>query len=219
MNVEELADSVDYDALGRRVRLLMLLDGSERAGISPIRLRRLHTYAYLSNVLAPVWESRVFDGRVLKRRGGPFYPGLQHDLDRLVGLGLVSITNFGHIIDEDNQWMLDGAFHLNRALVGETLEIIGSFPLQQEMRTFLLEIAYAVSALDDFEFDGVPSEDATYSDVNVSFENVVDFGEWRNLNYSVNVTRHFTSLSELVTSAELLHLYIRHLRRRISGER
>ena len=106
--VEEFADSVDYDGLRRRVRLLMLLDGAERAGIAPIRLRHLHTYAYLSNVLAPVWNTRVFDGRLLKRRGGPFYPSLQHDLDRLVGLGLVIITNLGHIIDEDNQCRLEG---------------------------------------------------------------------------------------------------------------
>ena len=219
VNLKELADSVDYDALSRRVRLLMLLDGSERAGIAPIRLRRLHTYAYLSNVLAPVWKSRVFDGRILKRRGGPFYPTLQHDLDRLVGLGLVLITNLGHVIDEDNQWRLDGDFSLNQDLVGDALEIVNIFPQQRELRSFLLEIAYAVSALGDTEFDNVPSEDPTYSDSNVAFENVVDFGEWRRLNYSVNVTRHFASLSEQATPAELLHLYVRHLRRRISGER
>ena len=83
--MEEFANSIDYDALRRRIRLLLLLDGSERAGLAPINVRRLHTYAYLSNVLAPVWNTRVFDGSLLKRRGGPFYPALQHDLDRLVG--------------------------------------------------------------------------------------------------------------------------------------
>ena len=196
----------------------MLLDGSERAGIAPIRLHRLHLYAYLSNVLAPVWNSRVFDGRILKRRGGPFYPTLQNDLDRLVGLGLVLITDLGHIIDKDGQWRLDGAFSLNHDLAGNALKVMDRFPQQLEMRTFFLEVAYAVSALSDSEFDVLPSEDPTYSDSGVGYENVVDFAEWRQLNYSANVTRHFASVSEQATPGELLHLYVRHLRRRISGE-
>ena len=217
--MQERADFVDFNALGRQVRLLMLLDGAERAGLAPIRLRRLHTYAYLSNVLAPVWNSRVFDGRILKRRGGPFYPALQHDLDHLVGLGLVLISDLGHVIDEDNQYRLDGAFSLNRDLAGEALKIIGGVPQFVEIQTFFLEIAYAVSALSDSQFDSVPSEDPTYSDSSVAFENVVDFAEWRKLNYSANATRHFASWSEQATRAELLHLYVRHLRRRISGDR
>ena len=215
---EELAGSIDYDAMRRRVRLLMLLEGSERAGIAPMRLRRLHTYAYLSNVLAPVWNTLVFDGRLLKRRGGPFYPALQHDLDRLVGLGLVHITGLGHIMDEDGRWRLDGAFSLNHDLAGNVLEVIRAFPQELEIRSFLLEVAYAVSALTDSQFDHLPSEDPTYSDSMISYGNVVDFGEWRKLNYSANAARHFTSLSGQMTPGELLHLYVRHLRRRISGE-
>ena len=176
-------------------------------------------YAYLSNVLAPVWNSRVFDGRILKRRGGPFYPTLQHDLDRLVGLGLVLITDLGHIIDKDDQWRLDGAFSLNHELAGDALKIISKFPQQLEIRSFLVEVAYAVSALSDSEFDSLPSEDPTYSDSNVAYENVVDFAEWRRLSYSANAALHFASVSEQATPGELLHLYVRHLSRRISGER
>ena len=108
--VNQLLEFIDYDALRRQLRVLVLLDGSERAGISPIRLNRLHVYAYVSNVLAPVWQAEVFDGHVLKRRGGPFYPALQHELDRMVGLGLVNISNLGHFRDLDGQWRLDGSF-------------------------------------------------------------------------------------------------------------
>lgn len=209
----------DYRALARWVRLLMLLEGSERAGIAPIRLHRLHMYAYLSNVLAPVWNARVFEGRILKRRGGPFYPELQRDLDRLVGLGLVQINNLGHIIDKDDQWKLDGAFSLNYELASEALNIIGALPQLRELRAFLLEVAYAVSALSDTELDLVPSEDPTYADSNVAYENVVDFAEWREQNYSANAARYFASVSKQATPGELLHLYVRHLGRKISGER
>lgn len=215
---EGLPVSLDYDALARRIRLLMLLDGSEQAGIAPIRLHRLHLYAYVSNVLAPVWNSRVFDGRILKRRGGPFYPALQHDLDRLVGLGLVLISDLGHFVDNDGQWRLDGAVSLNHDFVGDALKAISRFTHQLESRTFLQEVAYAMSALSDAEFDSLPSEDPTYSDSNVAYENVVDFAEWRQLNYSANAARHFASVWEQATPAELLHLYARLLGRRISGE-
>ena len=216
---EEFANPVDFDALRRRVRLLMLLDGAERAGIAPIRLHRLHTYAYLSNVLAPVWNAQVFDGRVLKRRGGPFYPALQHDLDRLVGLGLVLIGNLGHITDRDGRWQLDATFSLNHELAGDALEVISKFQYEVEIRSFLIEVAYAVSALSDSDFDRLSNEDPTYSDSNVSYDNVIDFAEWRKLNYSANAARHFASVSEEATPGELLHLYVRHLSRRISGER
>ena len=216
--LEELTDPVDYDALRRRIRLLMLLEGSESAGIAPIRLRRLHTYAYLSNVLAPVWNTRVFEGHLMKRRGGPFYPALQHDLDRLVGLGLVVITDLEHVLDEYGRWRLDGAFSLNHELAGEALKVISTLPKHGEVRFFLLEVAFAVSALSDSEFDQLPSEDPTYSDSSVAYENVVDFTEWRKLNFSANAARHFLALSEGATRGELLHLYVRHLRRRINGE-
>ena len=219
MAVMERDDLRDYEALRSQVRLLMLLDGSERAGIAPISLRRLHIYAYLSNVLSPVWDLRVFDGEVLKRRGGPFYPVLQRHLDRLVGCGLVSITNFGHVMDEDDQWRLDGAFCLNYDLAGDVLNAIDGFPQQRKIRALLLELAYAVSALSDTEFDSVPHEDATYSASNVAFENVLDFAKWRDINYSANAAWHFASLSEHAPPAELLHLYIRHLGRRLGGAR
>ena len=134
----EVVNVVGYDALRRRVRIILLLHGSEEAGIAPIPLRRLHTYAYLSNVLAPVWDTRVFDGQLLKRRGGPFYPALQHELDRLVGMGLVLITDIRHILDDDNQWKLDGACSLNRDLAGDALTVIGSFPQELELQVFLV---------------------------------------------------------------------------------
>ena len=217
--VERFGDSVDYDALRRRVRLLVLLDGSEQAGISPIRLNRLHTYAYLSNVLAPVWQTQVFDGRILKRRGGPFYPALQHELDRLVGLGLVIISGVNHFQDADGQWRLDGYFSINHQLGDDPLGAIRSFPQEFTARSFLLEVAYALSALTDEEIGGLASEDPTYSDISVGYENVLDFAEWRKLNYSANAANHFSSVLERATPGELLHLFVRHLHRRMGGDR
>lgn len=216
---EDRGDSLNFVRISRQVRLLMLLDAAEGAGIAPIELRALHTYAFLSNVLAPVWSAQVFDGSLLKCPGGPFYPALQRDLDRLVGLGLASITNLGHVLDEDGRWRLRGAFSLNRELSAGALRVMDSLPQQRSVRAFLQEIAYAVSALSDSELDRLPEEDPTYSDSTISYGNVVDFAEWRQLNYSANAADYFAVLTEGAAPSELLHLYVRHLRRRLSGER
>src|SRR2546422_4375809 len=72
-----------FRSLRRHARLIALLHAAEGAGLVPLRITRLHSFAYLSNVLAPVWDMAALDGKILKRRGGPFYPNMQRDLDRL----------------------------------------------------------------------------------------------------------------------------------------
>ena len=125
------------------------------------------------------------------------------------------IVNVQHRRDADGRWRLDGDLSLNRELASEVLNVISSFPRLMEIQAFLLEVAYAVSALTDEEFDNVPNEDPTYSDDNVSYDDVVDFAEWRRLNYSANAAQHFTSVLEYAAPSELVHLYVRHLRRRM----
>ena len=90
--------------LGRRVWLLLLLDGAERAGIAPLAEMRLHRLVFLANVLAPVYDLPVEDGKVVKYRRGPFYPDVQWDLDRLAVSGLADISEIRHIKDEHGWW-------------------------------------------------------------------------------------------------------------------
>jgi hypothetical protein len=61
-----------FASLRRRVRVVTLLEAAEAAGLVPLGILRLHAFAYLSNVLAPVWDMPALDGKVLKRRGGPW---------------------------------------------------------------------------------------------------------------------------------------------------
>ena len=205
-------------SLRQQVRLIMLLYGSEKAGIAPIRLNHLHTYSYLSNVLAPVWKERVFDGRILKKRGGPYYPILQHDLDLLIGKGVVLITKIRHFCDIDEQWRIDGFCSLNHALIGQVLSTIETFPTEFELQSFLVEIAYAMSSLRDSEMECITSEDPTYSNASIGFESVLDFAEWRMQNYSAAAAQHFATLIDRATPGELLHLYTRHLVKRLRDD-
>lgn len=87
--------------LKQRCRVLLLLDAAERAGIVPLPSSRLHAFAYLADVLSPVWDLVPFDGKVYKSEGPPHYPDLQDELDRLVILGLVHVSNLRYIPTND----------------------------------------------------------------------------------------------------------------------
>ena len=205
--------------LKRRVRLIMLLDASEAAGLAPIKILWLHGFAYFSNVLAPVWDLPALDGAVLKRQGGPFYPALQHDLDRLVGIGLAKISDIDHIVDESNRWRLEGSFCLNREFADPILETLSNFKEERRLREFVLELGYALAALSDDDLNRAVSEDATYSDPLTAVDNVIDFDSWRSKNYSANAAQEFDRVipGGYALSGEKLHLYVRHLQRRIHG--
>jgi hypothetical protein len=209
------------DVLRRQVRVVMLLDAAEAAGLVPLNILRLHGFAYLSNVLAPVWDMPVLDGKVLKRRGGPFYPDLQKDLDRLVGQGVVVISGVSHVQDKARRWRLEGAYRLNREFADPILETLADFPEERRLGDFITELGYALSALSDAELDRAMSEDATYSDPMITFDNVIDFADWRDRNYSANAADKFDQVIQggNASPGEKLHLYVRHLHRRINGER
>lgn len=213
-------DEERWAPLRRCVRLIMLMHASGTAGLAPIGILQLHSLAYLSNVLAPVWELRPLDGKVMKRRGGPFYPVLQHDLDGLISQGLVLITNLGYKRDNDGRWRLDGNFYLNDRLADPIIKHY--YEAENHMAVFIEELVYAFSALSEEDLQSVVSEDATYADKLTAFGNVVDFGEWRTLNYSANAANYFSRLlpgGALPTLGEKLHLYARHLHWRLHGTR
>lgn len=212
----------DLDALQRRIRLVALLHVAENAGLTPVPILLVHTLAYLSNVLAPVWDMPPLDGKLLKRRGGPFYPAMQRDLDRLVGMGVAIISRLGYLPDEDGRWRLEGEYSLNRVLAEPILEAVSQFELERRLVSFLQELAYAFSAMGQEDLNKAITEDATYSDPIIDIGNVVDFAEWRKLNYSANAARTFEELLPGGTHAspgEMLHFYVRHLQKRVHGQR
>ena len=202
--------------LRRQTRLLILLDSAERAGMVPIAILPLHALAYLSNVLAPVWKLDMLDAKILKRRGGPFYPGLQGELDRLVGRGVVKISGVSHVCDEDGRWRLQGRFALNRELAGAALDRIASASWFAQESEFVRELALAFAWLSEPELASALTEDATYSDPMQSDRNVIDFGEWGAENQSAAAATLFRDVGRGVslTPGEQIHLYVKHLYRR-----
>lgn len=209
-------------AIRRRVRIVILLQASAEAGIEPLPTLRLHAIAYLANVLAPVWDMPSVDGAILKRSGGPFYPDLQRDLDRLVGLGVVRVADLRHVRLDDTHYRVEASYRLNPAMAAPILEFLETMPAEAAAAHFVRELVLALSALSDEEIDRAVTEDATYSNPRVGPDNVIDFGEWLETNYSVAAAQKVGSLiptGAVVGPSEKVHLYVRHLRRRLQGGR
>jgi hypothetical protein len=210
------------DVVRRQVRLVALIDSAERAGLAPLSILRLHTFAFLSNILAPVWEMPVLEGKVLKRKGGPFYPELQRDLDGLVGLGVVVISNLGHVLDEQKRWRLEGSYQLHRLFADRVLQRVAQFEEERKFLAFLDELAFALSALGDDDIDKASTQDAVYSDPIVDFGNVLDFAEWGHKNAAATAAARlgrFVPGGVRPVAGEKVHLYLRHLKARIQGGR
>jgi hypothetical protein len=209
-------------SIRRRVRLVALLEASREAGIEPLPTLRLHLIAYLANVLSPVWDMPSVDGSVLKRSGGPFYPDLQNDLDRLVGLGVVRVEDLRHQRIDDDRYRLDGSYRLNPDLAEPILTYLNAMPEEAAAARFVRELVLALSALSDEEIDRAITEDATYANPRVGNDNVIDFGEWLSSNYSAAAAQKVGDLvptGAVVGASEKVHLYVRHLRKRLQGGR
>lgn len=217
-----IEDDLIAASIRRRVRLVVLLDASREAGIDPLPTLRLHLVAYLANVLSPVWDMPSVDGTVLKRRGGPFYPDLQADLDRLVGLGVAKVENLQHQRIDDDHYQIEGSYRLNLAMAEPILIYLHSLPEEAEAAKFIRELVLALSSLSDEEIDLAITEDATYTNPKIGINNVIDFGGLVSTNYSAAAAERVGDLVKtgaIVSAGEKVHLYVRHLRRRLQGAR
>lgn len=215
-------EATDLSHLRRKVRVIALLDAAESAGLVPLPVGRFHMLAYLANVLSPVWHMPTMDGKIFKRQSGPFYPVLQSDLDRLVGLGVVKISEVSHFQDQQRKWSLVANYSLNRRFADPIIEQTMSYEDERRLVSFINELALALSALSDDEMDAASRQDATYSDPVISYGNVVDFAEWQQKNFTSNAAEQFERFlpsGTHVGAAEKLHMYLRLLQARLRGTR
>lgn len=223
-------DSGNLSQVRRRVRLLLLLDAAERVGIAPIASARLHAFAYLADVLSPVWNLIPFDGRIYKSEGEPHYPDLQMELDRMVSLGLLQISDLRYVERGQNRARIDGYYSLNFASVQlpSLLAAIGTEgpmqaidPSDVNIHTFLVELAGALATLPDDQIDVAAGVDATFG-VAESLNNVIDFAEWVEDKWQANSSwrtaerfREFLPEDVNLSPGEKLYLYASYLGRAI----
>ena len=200
----------------RRVRILMLLDAADYALITPLQITRFHALAYLADVLSPLYDFAPLSGRIMKRRAGPYYPDLQWEVDRLIGLGLVTAESLTPVIEESGAHN-DALLSLEREQSRPILERVYTtreFRIQQH---FFRELAGALSNIDDGDLDATTRSDVTW--MAAPKGNVIDYAEWRARNYSAlsaEKTKEIaaeilgTGAVKLLPSAQL-SLYIRYM--------
>jgi len=206
------------DQLTDRLRLVLLLDACEAANLTPIPVRRFHALAFLANVLAPIWSVGSYDGKILKRKGGPFYPELQKQLDRLVGLGFVAVSGVRHV-NEEGQWRLEGSFGLNSSMTAEIVSTAKLFHSERASMEFLRRLAFAASRLKE-PLENLVLFDVTWSDGRTGTGDVIDFSEWKAANYSAFAANTFDKVAPHGLSAgrgDKIQLYMRLLERKAHG--
>lgn len=224
----DLPDSLQ--AVRQRCRLLVLLSALERAGIAPVSMARLHAFAYLADVLSPVWGFVPYDGAILKVKDGPHYADLQQELDRLVILGLVTVLDLNYKSTGENGARIDGRYQLRfeskhlRNILSQLGALPNSDPLDPrdtERSRYLIELAGALATLPDDEIDTAAKFDATYADESLSYSNIVelrsDFSKGSE-NRSVLVTERFKDFlpeQSSLSPGEKVYLYASYLNKKI----
>lgn len=223
-SIEELSGWLAGSGLHvrRRVRLIMLLDAADYAMISPITTSRFHAFAYLADVLSPIYDLSALSGVILKRRVGPYFPELQWELDRLIGLGLVEVTELRPVVEIANAY-LDASYSLRRQVAEPILQIVYDDPDFVALRDFFRELAGALGTVPESDLDTTTQADVTWETAHAG--TVIDYAEWRARNYSKLSAERIEELAqerfgqkglELSPGAKV-NLYVQYLRRAAHG--
>lgn len=202
----------------RRVRLLMLLDAADYAGNSPLSVSRLHAFAFLADVLSPLYDLTALSGRIMKRRIGPYFPDLQWELDRLIGQGLVDVSDLRPIVEVATAY-LDARYSLNRRLALPLLKAALEDSELSRLQDFFRQLAGALGAVPEDDLDAAAQADVTWESGHSGA--IIDYAEWRAKNYSrlsaeriEEIARDQVLASDLKLSpGTKVSLYVQYLRR------
>lgn len=216
----------------RRCRVLLLLDAAEQAGIAPLPSARLHAFAYLADVLSPVWKLIPFDGKVYKSVGGPRYPDLQDEIDSLVVLGLIQVRDLVYEPRAGGGARISGSYGLKFSSkhLEPIFRVLGARsaeeaidPEDHNLHAYLVELASALATLPDDEIESATGVDVTYR-TRAELHNVVDFAEWVNDEWEANPSwqaaerfQAFLPEGSKMLSGEKLYLYAAYLGRAMHG--
>jgi len=211
--------NISLESTRKRVRLCQLLESAERAALAPIDTDKLHAFAYLCDILSPVWGLTPFDRRILKTGRPPFYPDLQREVDRMVAMGLFDVSDLSYRKAPDGSMIFQARYALRFASPhGRQLrEALDADSEAAASQAYLDELARALATLRDDDIASAASEDATYDDPSISSGDVIDFGDAAR---RVRTHEATASLDQLfpdihLTPARRLYMYAHYLGRKV----
>lgn len=193
-----------------RTWLLMLIDGAERMGKTPIDFEDLHSLVYFSNALAPVYDLVSPDGYILKYKRGPFYPNVQWDLDRMALQHLVRVHDERSIRDKFGTW-----FAASYSVAPEGFGVIDEarrLAEFQQQSIFLTEIVRAFVLTEAARSRVLVEKDTNYEEI--ALDGLVAF-EGDDNNFSSLAAKKFEDANPegmRFGRRGQLHLYMQYLR-------
>lgn len=161
------------------------------------------------------------DGKVLKQSTAPYYPTLQQDIDRLIGMGLVRVDDLKIGRNNDDIPLLLPKISLIIERVEPILKVLRELPGEEIVLDFLSEVVQAFSRLSDEQVPSSMGEDATYGSRTVDTGQVIDLGEW--LSAEETATSHaIDRIRQLagngMNPAEVIDVYVNHIVYRVNNE-
>ena len=194
-----------------QVWLVFLMGAAQKAGLTPIPKRLFHRIIYLSNCLAPLFESTPTAGTIVKYKRGPYYPMLQWYLDRLAVLGVLEIRDIQYTFDEHGVWM--EATYLANDTTRHLIDTCTKIHYGRQIEEYLTEMVFAVASTSRRTWDAAALHDATYNEPGKSEGAFIDFADSTS-NLSVQTARAFQTVLPrgiVASPKEEMFLYLRFL--------
>lgn len=170
--------------------ILICVAESRRMGVTPISATQLHVTLYLANTLASLFDVHRIRGRVLKRGDFPFYPDVQHEIDRLAFNSVLEIER----VDFGSKGQMTP--HLGLAPKG--LEIyrllMNGSPDAARVARLFRELVAACFGKFLAGNTAIGPIDANYGSNLVLEGEVVDFAEWTDENKNMEVARYLLNM-------------------------
>ncbi|MER8465689.1 hypothetical protein [Mesorhizobium sp. M1396] len=159
-----------------RVRLLQLLAAADRAALAPISIDKLHAFAYLADILSPVWNLRPFEDRIGRTGRAPYYPDLQRELDFMVAMGLVLPSDISYVRKEGQPAVLTAHFALpnDSATVKSIRSACGNDAELAAQQTYLNALADALASLPDDDISAAATHDLVYEKSSNESQDFID---------------------------------------------
>ena len=205
-----------------RVRLVQLLIAAEQAALVPISLDKLHAFAFLADVLSPVWGFHPFEDRIGRTGRPPYYPDLQAQLDLLVGMGLVEPSELSYKPDEADDGARFTASYALRFASSHLLKLDSALKGDKQSaaeQQFLNSLAEALASLPDEEIAKAASKDLVYQRSGPDTEDYVDL---ERVGIPSRTARAVASFDQAfpgtkLTPARRLYMYANYLGLRAHG--
>jgi hypothetical protein len=201
---------VDLRDIERQLRIVAILHAADQLGLTPLPVGPLHSIAYFTDALAPVWNIPIIDGRILKRHR-PYYPALQDDLDGLVGRGVVTVQAVEYVQVEGDSWRLEGSYSLHRPFADRILACASDMREQARELDFVREVVFATSGLGVSGVGEASEVDAAYADPLIDVGDMIDVAPDEEPNQTAQVALRFGALLPGLSTAEMTNLYVRQL--------